>query len=110
MNEDIRNIFYQILDSIALIDETLQGIGFEDFTNDRKRKILVTENLIKISELFEILKSDELQFTEPLEKITTHNLFKMINDANFGIADEITWKLSKIDMKRVEKHLRQLLK
>lgn len=110
MQEVIRQDLLSIIDRIEGINETLQGIGFYDFINDRKKKIFVTDSLMTISELFLNLSNNDTSIKGYLESITPENMFKVIFHKDFGVADELIWKLSKVDLQVIEKNIRKILK
>ena len=102
MENTVRKMLIEVNDSVSLIEETLQGIGYEDFRNDRFKKIIVVENFEKIIDKFAQIP-DELQdeiHGIPWEEIQ-HLSDKFLN-SEYEIDNQEVWKTAKSQLKKIK--------
>jgi uncharacterized protein with HEPN domain len=103
------NALNLILDHMSSIEEALQGMGFQDYRNDRKTKIEVVEKFAEIIELAEKIAFEEKQrmMDFPWENfISLRNRF--INH-DHGLNVEEIWNTSKRELKTYRKMINEAL-
>lgn len=110
MNEAIFNPLSDILDAITEIQESLQGLGFHDYRSNRKIKIQTVTSLGHIIEAAESipnhLKKEYPEF--PWDYI--HKFISLIVGDNMGIDEDTIWKIVKIELKHLEKLIKDVFK
>jgi uncharacterized protein with HEPN domain len=105
MENLLKKQLYEILDLISGIEENLQGLGYEDFRNDRSVKIKVVQSFEGI---FSIIKKVSEQDKENLTKINwklLEDIEKKLFSGSYGIDDETVWKAAKYDLRKQVKFL-----
>jgi uncharacterized protein with HEPN domain len=105
MEKGNKDILIDVLDHIAFIEEELQGMAFEDYRTDRKKKILIVNSFTCILENINDLPDDFKKLSDPVPWNEVIELVLKFNNMDFGIDDTLVWHAAKIELK----HLRRLL-
>jgi uncharacterized protein with HEPN domain len=105
MHKVISLLLDEIFDSITIIEETLQGIGYDDYRTDRKKMITVVNNLENIIYL---ISKIPLEFKEvnpgvPWDEVDAFNS-KILHGPS-GIDEKEVWDIAKIKLFRLNKVL-----
>jgi uncharacterized protein with HEPN domain len=105
MPEKINDILDDIKNSINEIEESLQGLGFDDYRNNRGRMIYVVNRLESIFGNIDRIDSDfrslhpEVQWEEVLQ------YRNMMLKGNSGIDEKEVWTIAKIKLVKLKKIL-----
>ncbi len=104
MEKQIKETIIDILDSISVIEESIQGIGFEDYRTDRKRMIQVVGHFGTIIEKAAMLPESFRDQYPDIPWVDINNLVNRFIRSDFGIDEQVVWKAAKIELR----HLRKL--
>jgi uncharacterized protein with HEPN domain len=101
MENLVLSSLYNILEGITTIQEILQGIGFTDYRNDRKRKIAVVQVFegifLEMRNLPDSFDNEEWQlFRQQFEALH----LQFIGDG-MGLDDDLVWDTAKHRMKKL---------
>lgn len=105
MEKNVKDILLDVLDHIAFIEEELQGLAFEDYRIDRRKKILVVDSFSSIIECINELPEELKKPGSPVPWSEVIELILKFNNEDFGIDETMIWHAAKIELK----HLRKLL-
>ena len=105
MTNEIKENLNQILDSISTIEESIQGIGFDDYHTDRRRKILAVECFENIISLMHNIPEDFKANSTDIEWAEIAGLRKLFVNHEFGINEHEIWNASKKTIRRLKKQV-----
>lgn len=107
MNDKIVEFLSDAVDSISVIEETLQGVGYNDYRNDRKMKITVVDSFENLFEAVRHIPEEiRAEYSDvPWEEF--ENMRLDIKDENYGVDEERVWKWAKIKLRKIKKLLNQ---
>ena len=109
MEQQLFRNLHEIYDAISVIEESLQGIGFQDYVRDRKKMILVVENFDNVLNL---LLKVPITFMEQHDEIKWQifdQLRVKFHENEQGINEEHVWNASKQQLNKLAKFLRKIL-
>lgn len=102
---DYKARLYHIIDLISMIQDDVQGIGFDDFKNNRKLKISTTNLLTQIVEIFNEFPVDFKSANPAICWDSFSKIKEFILDDQFGIKNENIWMAVKQNIKVILKNL-----
>ena len=102
MNTEITEKIDTILDQISNIEENLQGLGFEDYRNDRRKKIAVVQSFETIIEYVNSFTEDEKKQVPSVDWEVFLTLRSKFLNAEIGLNDEQVWKAAKNQLKKLK--------
>jgi uncharacterized protein with HEPN domain len=105
MSSNSTAIIDDIKDLISEIEETLQGIGFNDYRSDRRRMIFVVRRLETILNNLELLDEDfrEKHKDIPWDEVADYR--SKILGNSFEINEQEVWTIAKIKLMKLKKIL-----
>lgn len=103
MESILKEALIQILDSITIIEESLQGIGFDSYRTNRKIKIEVVQQFESImSVVLNLPESIKEKYPELPWYLVYVTKVQFVDPQN-GIKDEEVWNTAKKDLKKLRK-------
>lgn len=109
MDQILRKSLREILDLINRIEELLQGIGFEDFANDRKIKIGVVHNYEQLFDALETIPGNIRDQNPGIHWSELMELKQKIVISDYGISDEEVWNISKHKLKKIGRSIKSVV-
>lgn len=103
------NLLSDIYDNLVIIEELLQGIGFEDYRTNRKIKIDVMRTIEHILELNHQIDPEFKSQHSEIHWSAADFLKDQFIDANSGIKDDAVWKLCKHSFRQFKKSIDAVL-
>ena len=98
-----------ILDAIASIEESIEGISFDDYHTDRQRRILTVEQFGLITSTMRQMPA-EFKLAHPeIDWGEFAGLWERFLHHDFGINEQEIWKASKKTIKNLQKQIDSLL-
>lgn len=104
---DIREILTEAADSISVIQETLQGIGFNDYRTDRKKMITVVNSLATLIEMIEKLPEEFKNSNNDIEWKNIEDMRSVLNPDGYGVDEAAVWKEAKQRITKFKKSINQ---
>ena len=104
-NIKFKKQLFEILDLISGIEENLQGLGFEDFKNDRKVKIFVVQRFESIFSIINNISESDLFLLPDINWELFKDMERKLFENPYGIDDETVWKAAKYDLRKLQKIL-----
>ncbi|MBU2495045.1 MAG: DUF86 domain-containing protein [Candidatus Omnitrophota bacterium] len=98
-----------ILESIGLIEEYIDNMPFEDFSNDRKTIDAVVRNFEIIGEAAKYIPDDLKSRFQDVDWKGVAGLRNRIAHEYFGISLAIVWEIIKRELPEFKKQLQQIL-
>lgn len=110
MDNNVLRILSEVLDYISNIEESLQGLGFSDYHNNRRVKIAVVQNFDLLFDEVVKLPSDfrEDHWAELWDEFEQLR-FKFIN-SDFGIDEDIVWKTAKHKLRKLKTYVKKIVR
>ena len=109
MKEENIKLLHNILDAISVIEETLQGIGFNDFRTDRRKIITTVENFeIIIHSIKNLPESSKVEDAGIILKEIDESWTQMIID-EYVINEEEIWNTAKRKLNKLRKVISEFL-
>ncbi len=110
MKREIQFLLLEIIDMINDIEITLQGLGLEDYRNNRRAKIYVVgffEGIRdKVNQLPDEFKEDN--WKELWDEFTDIQKIFVIDE--LGVNEDAVWKTSKFKLKKLRMFINEVLK
>ena len=108
MEEIIRRSLDEMLDSISEIEQNIQGVAFDDYRNDRKRKITIANNFETIFEALERIPYDFKIKYQQVPWTELEDLRQKIAGSGYGIDERQLWDAAKNNLMKAKKALSEL--
>ncbi|MDQ1266392.1 MAG: hypothetical protein QG635_1544 [Bacteroidota bacterium] len=109
IEKDIFERLYAITDSISVIDESLQGLGFGEYYNDRKKMILVVRQFETIISSVKALPEEFKAKYPEIDWEEIENLGNSFIHYESGVDEEKVWGAAKHKLHRLYKFITKLL-
>lgn len=109
MNHELVVKLESILDAIAVIEQSIEGISFDDYHTDRQKRILAVEQFGLITSTMRQMP-DEFKTGHPeIDWGEFAGLWERFLHHDFGINEQEIWKASKKTIKALQKQIDILL-
>ena len=109
MEQEVKKFLIEALDAISDIESEIQGIGFEDYRNDRSKMIRVVECFDTIMTSVRLVPLELRELHPDIPWYEIEDFRNMLTHDEFGIDEDAVWKAAKNKLRSIKKSFTSIL-